>query len=802
MSRNHSYAHSPYASRRPAPRWPLLLALTVVLALAGAGSIAVGGGLFEPANVDQGAPPEAPVAAEQVPATTDPGTDPAPAADAALGVPGTETPPPTGTVAVPPVTGGAELAQAATAPAASPTAAPTATAVGPPPAEVAQTWAERWSAGDFAGLYELLSAESQDAISEEDFVGRYTDIGAAAGLSTVTATVSGKASPEGQVPLEVVFESALVGKITEENVVPLVRDGDGWRVAWTPSLIFRDLDDGCIDPNVETTGRGRILSADGEVLAEDKPLAEVGIVPAEVEDEAAMLRTLRDLTKMTDADIRAAYEDRDENLYWKIGLFPGDQTQRLVDGLADVAGVRVKEVTGRSYPAGPLVAHVTGYVSMSTAEDIAADPTVAEGDWIGRSGIEAGANDLLTGRPGGRLAIVECASRAPRKVIAERDPTPPKDVTLTIDMGLQRETDASLAKVEGEERGSAVVIDPQSGAVLAMVSHPTYDPNWFVLGNATEQEWARVNDEKLTPLINRAAESAYPTGSIFKAITTAAAMVELGYDEDTTIDCPQTFTLGQNAYDDWVSEYGAAAQGPLTLHDALVRSCNTVFFQIGQELDDKDEMLLPDMARAFGLGAPTDIPYLPEVSGTVPDPAWKLETIQDYWATGDALLLAIGQGYLQATPLQMANVYATIANGGTLLQPYIVDQTVAPGGGAEQVGERTEMGKLPLSRGQVDQLHSALRDQTSNAIEMGSAKVFGPSYPWPIAGKTGTAEDEGDRQGRPHSWFAAFGPYGETATIASCVMVENIGEGGKFAAPVTKGIYDAYRKSDLAGSDP
>ena len=199
--------------------------------------------------------------------------------------------------------------------------------------------------------------------------------------------------------------------------------------------------------------------------------------------------------------------------------------------------------------------------------------------------------------------------------------------------------------------------------------------------------------------LSRAAEGLYPTGSAFKPITFAAAMEGLGYTPETVLDCPSTFQLegASQVWEDWTVAYGVGAQGPLTLHQALVNSCNTIFYAIGRELDAMDPEYLPRMAKAFGLGAPTGIPYLPEAAGAVPDPAWKLETFGDYWATGDAVNLAIGQGFLQVTPLQLATAYAAIANGGDLLQPYIVSELVDPDGAREPVGERIVRGRLPVS---------------------------------------------------------------------------------------------------------
>jgi len=331
-----------------------------------------------------------------------------------------------------------------------------------------------------------------------------------------------------------------------------------------------------------------------------------------------------------------------------------------------------------------------------------------------------------------------------------------------------------------------------------MVSHPSFDPNWFITG-FSDKDWAYVNDDVKRPLLNRATQAGYPTGSIFKVITMAAGMADLGYTGDTEFDCPQQWSIpgSDQIWRDWTVEEGVGAQGVLTLHWALVNSCDTIFYQIGNALDEKDDSLLPDMAKAFGLGQATGIPYLAEISGIVPDPNWKMQNVGDYWARGDAVNLSIGQGFLQATPLQMANVYASIANNGQLLQPYIVEYTQNGDHALTRVGKKKVIRKLPVDKDVLSEIQSALRDQTSNPNGAGSYRVFG-SFDWPIAGKTGTAENELNADAKPHSWFAAFGPYGERATITSTVMVESSGEGVTFAAPRTLQIFQAYLKTGLA----
>lgn len=665
--------------------------------------------------------------------------------------------------------------------------------------EVAAEWVKRWNAADFGGMYELTSGTVRRTISLEEFVGRYQGIIDRAELHAVDARVAGDAGSTRQVPIVVAFESGIAGPFRQENVLPLAREDAGWRVAWTPSAIFRELgNDGCVDVDRLPAGRGAILDRHGEPLAYDGTVERVGVVPEQIpaEQAAGILEELSDLTGMTVADIQERYAQADPSWFVPIKDFPGEEKDRLLDIISRMPGVSVKSETARVYPLGERAAHITGYISEPTAEQIEANPDLVPGQPIGQAGIEAGADEVLAGIPGGRVIVVNCDSRVERATIASRAPVPPRDVKLTIDRSFQSAVYDAL-RTQGPMQGAGVVLDPRDGELLALASVPSYDPNGFVLG-FDPRESAALRSETQRPLLSRAAEGTYPTGSAFKPITFAAAMEGLGYTPETVLDCPSTFQLegASQVWEDWTVAYGVGAQGPLTLHQALVNSCNTVFYGIGRDLDALDPDYLPEMTRAFGLGEPTGVPYLPEVSGVVPGPDWKLETFGDYWATGDAINLSIGQGALQATPLQLATAYAAIANGGDLLQPYIVTEIIETDGTVETVGERVSRRRLPLSPATLSALQTALRAQTSDPYGAGSYRVFG-DMTWPIAGKTGTAQRNASATAKPHSWFAGFGPFGEEAEIASAVMFESAGEGVSFAAPATRRIYDAWLGSDL-----
>lgn len=762
-------SRSAYAAPRRAPRWPWAFASILLLAVIATTALLLNGGITpDSSNERQLAAIDVTREAEL---------------DATL------TPEPTATY----------------------TPVPTATAVDTSlPTSIAQNWMAHWEAGDYASMYALTSNATHQSMSEDDFITRYENIENEAGLTSISAEVTGESSLEGAVPFKVTFTSSLVGDISEENELYFTRDGDAWKVVWSPASIFRDLGtSGCVHFSSEVMNRGRILDRNGKVLAEDAEVARVNIVPAMVQDAASTYAAVSEVTGVPVADIEArAAASQSPDWPVPIADLPADKNTELINALQPYSGVQVTRATQRQYPYGAVTAHLTGWVSISTQEDIERDESglVLPDMLMGRSGLELGANELLTGIPGGRLLIVECNTRAERFELGVSEGEPAKDIYTTVDVDFQIEVDKALTAVEKNDdstpdkddklgrRSSAVVIDPRNGAVLAMVSHPSFDPNGFITGEFKKEDIAVMTDPLLRAEVNRATQQALPTGSIFKVITTAGAMKDLGYTADTPIDCPATFTIGEQSWNDWVVENGLSGQGMLTLHQGLVNSCNTVFYQIGAAMDEKDDNLLPDMAKAFGLGSPTGIEYFPEVGGTIPDPQWKLKVVGDGWARGDAVNLSIGQGYSEATPLQMAVAYAAIANGGSVLQPYIVDRTQVPGEEPVQLGKRVEVSKLPLTADQIVQLQAMLRAQTSDPYGYGSTKVFG-NFGWPISGKTGTAQNQLDGSDRPHSWFAAYGPYpgdGTEATIASIVMVENIGEGVSYAAPATKTIYEAY----------
>lgn len=647
---------------------------------------------------------------------------------------------------------------------------------------VAQSYVARWNAKDYAGMYELVSPQDRANITQEKFIARYKAIAAEAGLIEVQASLDVGDPNVERFPMRVTMQSALVGPITEDNTLPLRRDGDQWYVAWTPSLIFKDLGDGLIRFNADVPQRGRILDRKGRPLAEQGLVNQIGVIPGQIKDEATFLPALSKALGIPADRIKAKYASAQPTWFVPLSIAPEPLPAVLDAQLKALQGqgLAVRKVPERVYPQGSLAAHVVGYTSEINAEELKklASKGYIEGDRIGRTGIEAWGEQYLAGKKGGQLTVVGPNS-AVRTVIAERKSEPAADIQLTLDIDLQK----ALEDAMGDRGASGVVMDPATGGILALASHPTYDPNGFIVG-FSDAEWARLNDNTLRPLWNRATQFGYPSGSIFKVVTATAAIEDLKMTPETTIDCPATFQLpGQpNVWHDWQPN----GQGTLTLKNALVQSCNTVFYQIGQKLDDKDPYLLPKMARAFGLGSPTGLEELPEIAGLVPDPKWKEATIKDGWATGDAVNLAIGQGYFLASPLQMANIYNAIANGGTLLRPFLAAKVTLPDGKVVRATERKELSKLPASPVALQMIHKAMADITT--APNGTALTAFVGVAIPVAGKTGTAEVPPQQ---PHAWFASYAP-ADAPKIMVLTMVENGGPGSQVAAPVARHVYDVY----------
>jgi penicillin-binding protein 2 len=383
--------------------------------------------------------------------------------------------------------------------------------------------------------------------------------------------------------------------------------------------------------------------------------------------------------------------------------------------------------------------------------------------------------------------LVTDPNGAPIGTLAQVEPVLPQAVYTTLDRDLQRQAQNAIFGFNG----AIVVLERDTGRVLALVSSPGFDPNAYDTRNynspfALEE---LVNDPNV-PSINRATRSGYPLGSVFKLITMSAALESGVYTPETVYNCTAEFTeLPGQVFYDWTVEAELPPTGEVSLVEGLARSCNPYFWHIGVDLFNLGlTTALPDMAKAFGLGQTTGI-EIGDILGIVPDPEWKQQTVGIAWEVGDSQQLAIGQASLNATPLQAARFVAAIGNGGTLYRPQLVERIQNAEGVVSQQFEPEAQGTLPV------------KPETLEAIQQGMIQVItwprGTAYrrflnfPIAVAGKTGTADSGG---AEPHAWFAGYTFEGreDKPDIAVVVLAEYTGQGSDWAAPIFRRVLEAY----------
>ena len=640
-----------------------------------------------------------------------------------------------------------------------------------------------WEEGRYSDMYDLLSAGAQASITRERFVQRYQAITEGSTILSVKTSYTrderlAKADKQARLPFTVVMATGRLGEIRQENELPVVYEQDRWRVDWSPSLIFKELSgDNRVLFEPLNPVRGSILDRKGRPLATNGTVVAVGVQPGQIKDEAVLLAALQQQLQIPPDQARKAYENAQPDWFVPLKKLSVEQARAAYQKIGQMPGVIFRDETDRVYPNGPVAAHVVGYMSKVTADDLKAlaPQGYTEDDMVGRAGIEGWAEKTLAGERGARLSVVTPDGKTV-KVIAEKPARDGKDVQLSIDLDYQKLAEQAL----GDQAGSVVMLDVQDNSILALASYPRFDPNQFILG-FSDADWKKLNDDPLHPFQDRPVASSYPIGSVFKVVTMAAALDKGGFTAESAFDCTGRWDgLGNGQIlGDWLPQ----GHGHLTLFEGLEESCDIVFYELGKKLDSIDPNLLPTYARGFGYGRPTGIQGLDEASGLVPDPAWKQANQHDGWYLGDSVNLAIGQGYFLATPLQVASSYAAMARGGTLMSPVLVLKS------GDQTFQAQSQGTLPTSRATLDVIRRAMVGVTADP--KGTAYYAFQGSGLSVAAKTGSAEQA---QGPDtHAWFAAFAP-ADSPRIALVAMVEAKGHGAEVAAPVARKILDGYFK--------
>jgi penicillin-binding protein 2 len=688
----------------------------------------------------------------------------------------------------------------------SPTAVPTATPVPGGAEGIGLAFYRAWEGKDYLGMYSVLSPQSQALVDSHAFVRLYEEVMGEATVQTLHARplASRQDGDRAELNARVTWKTAVVGDVTRDYTMQLVYSQERWGVVWNESLILPELKGGQrLKLEYRIPSRANIYDVNGRALAYQGTAVTLGVVPGRITDEAGLLAALSPVLNKTPAEIKASYAAALPDWYWPIGDVASETIELHLDRLRPYfsAGLTTNERLTRIYPDGGVAPHIVGYSGVIPAERL--DRYKAQGyrgdEQVGLAGVEAWGENYLSGIRGGVLTIVGAGGERVA-IVQESAPRQARSIYTTLDREFQAAVEQALAdavaSLPGSNAGSIVVMATDTGKIRAMASFPTSNPAVFdtVRTNAAADLNAVLNHPG-RPLLNRATQGEYPPGSTFKIVTMAAGLASGLYTPESRYTSTGSWNrLGPNFIKyDWLLPGG---HGTISLKQGLTVSCNSCFYDVGFNVNNLNIDLLPQVSRQFGLGAPAGIQGIAEAGGLIPDHQWKVATYGEGWAPGDAVNMAIGQGFVLVTPLQLTRVLAAVANGGTLFRPTLIDRIGSGGGAPEEQWPAEAVGELPLTFDHLEAIRDGLWRATNSPS--GTATHQFQRLPVPIAGKTGTAETNGP----PHAWFAGYAPAApytrsdgaviEQPEIAIVVMMENAGQGSDIAAPIFRRIVELY----------
>jgi penicillin-binding protein 2 len=532
--------------------------------------------------------------------------------------------------------------------------------------------------------------------------------------------------------------------------------------------------------------RGRIFDRYNRLLADNRPSYNVLLIrensPHTTEQTVAMLANGID-TPAQDLQERVDRHRRDPKfrpITLKEDVSPADMAFVKAHRY-ELPEISVEEQPRRRYPGGETAAHALGYVGEVTENELAT-PEFADfksGDLVGKTGLEREYNKALHGQDGFKRVIVNSAGREMGQ-LEEQPPVPGNDLHTTIDLDLQNAAETAL----GDRSGAVVSLDPHTGEVLAFVSKPAFDPNWFAT-RISSDHWRTLTENPDKPLQNRATQSHFAPGSVFKVFMAAAALEANTLDPGRTIFCPGYETFYGHVF------HCDKTHGALNLHTAIVKSCDVYFYNVGKELG------IDRIARyttMMGLGRKTGIDLPSEDAGLIPSSEWKQRVLKTKWYEGETISVSIGQGYVEVTPMQAAYAMAGLASGGRLKQPHFVATDALKKIGFEANEPYVE--EYPIHESTVDTITTALWGVVNEGGTGAAAKVDG----FDVGGKTGTAQVVGAQSGlkghafKDNAWFVGVAP-ARNPEVVVAAFVEHGGWGAEAAAPVAHAVLETfYRK--------
>ncbi len=659
----------------------------------------------------------------------------------------------------------------------------------------AQAYLEAWKNKDYPAMYRSLTSVSQSAISETEFTNHYqsindemllTDIG----WEFLSVLVN---ETKAQVLYRITLTSGLVNSVTRDTGMTLSLENGEWRVQWDDAMILPELVGEnylYMDQEGYTPTRANIYDRYAHALVAQTDAVAVGLYPDQINPEQAdqLLTELENLTGLSKEKIRSLYANVPQGSGWYIPVseVPAERANEFTEALSGFSGLVLEPYRARFYSDNGVAPHVIGYTGMISEDEFAVlrQKGYKADERLGKSGLEKWGESYLSGKRGGELYVFNGQGQ-PVTRLAEAPASPGEAIYTTLDRDFQLAVQQAISGF----RGAVVVLEKDTGRVVAMVSSPGFDPNAFEPSNFNSESLMNLLNDSSQPLLNRATQGLYPLGSVFKTITMAAGIESGRYTPESTYNCGYIFEeLGPDSplydwtYQFYLQDGKTKPSGPLTLSQGLMRSCNPWFYHIGLDLFENGlKSFMPDLAAEFGLGRRTGITGIDEESGYVPEPRTEY----------DATNLGIGQGDLLVTPLQVANFIAALGNGGTLYRPQIVEAVLSPNGDPSFMFAPEPVGKLPVKPETLKAIQDAMVGVVRSTRPVGTAWHQFTGLDINVAGKTGTATSG---SGAPHAWFAGytFEDRPDRPDIAVAVVLENAGEGSAYAAPVFRRIIELY----------
>ena len=554
-----------------------------------------------------------------------------------------------------------------------------------------------------------------------------------------------------------------------------------------------------------TAPRGPIYDRNGEVIVDNRPAFDISVLRQDVENPEELLANISGLL---DVDLetlqkRLAAGKRFPR-YRPVPLAEDvsrEVLEKVLEHSFELPGILTETRPLRSYPFGDHGAHLLGYLSEITEGDLSSKDYLdyRPGDFVGKSGLEKALEGFLKGTDGERRVEVDVQGKKLR-ILKTLEPTPGQHVFLTIRHDLQQAAEEAF----GDQAGSAVVLDVKTGEVLAMVSKPGYDPALFARG-ITGQEWINLLQDPRHPLTNRAIKGQYPPGSVFKIVTALAALESGVATPQTSVFCSGAHNIGNRTFRCWKKQ----GHGQTDLKKAIKESCDVWFYQAALKMGiDR----LAETARNLGMGQALGFALEGERDGLIPDRQWKMKRFGQSWYNGETVISAIGQGYVLTTPLQLASLMATVANGGTVFRPQMIKRIQDVQGKVHFEATPEVLRTASFSPANLLAVRQGLEAVVN---EPGGTAWMSRLEQVPFAGKTGTAQVIKQKkrleknqivpyQLRDHALFAAYAPL-DNPEVAIAVVVEHGSHGSSAAAPIAKAIFsryfDLHVKNDLDSKD-